>query len=87
MQSSYKQCELRTKDSYDYSLAQVMSTGNYHRGIKFKCPILSSYFHPVDNYAADIHHDLFEGVVPHVLKITLRVSGSSIVRVAILMLL
>ena len=73
LQTSYKQCEARTKQSYETSLKNVEASGSYC-GIKFKCPIESLYFHPMQNYSADIHHDIFEGVAPHLLKLTLLVN-------------
>ena len=76
LQSSNKQCEARTKRSHETSLECIESSGSYHFGVKFKCPIESLYFHPMENYAADIHHDIMKGVAPHLLKLTLLVSHS-----------
>lgn len=73
MQNSHKQCCIRTRQSYETCLAAIETTGKNQHGIKFRCPIKSNFFHPIENFAADIHHDLFEGVVPYILKLLLQV--------------
>ena len=56
-----------------HSLKQVLESGIGYQGIKQKCFLQSQYFCPVENYVADFHHDVLEGVVPYVLKIVLQV--------------
>nr|CAB3263318.1 uncharacterized protein LOC108950651 [Phallusia mammillata] len=70
--NSYRQCFLRTKETYNNSLFQSCNSGKPHKGIKAACSLHSTFFHPIDNFSADIHHDLLEGAVPYVLKLTLQ---------------
>ena len=65
-------CVTRDKTSYLNTLSHVLKSGGVQHGIK-RSSLQSKYFCPVENFAADFHHDILEGVVPYILKIVLQV--------------
>lgn len=52
---------------------EAPETGEKSKGVKEMCLLRSSYFHLTDNYSADVHRDILEGVVSQTLKPILRV--------------
>ena len=72
-QTSARQCVLRTKESYEDDQKCLESTGFPAHGVKSQCFIESAYFNRADALAADIHHDVLEGLVPFMLKPILQV--------------
>ena len=72
-QQIHGDCTRRTRESFERGVEVALQTDHNFQGIRGRCTIQSKYWHPADNLAADIHHDILEGVIPCVLKPVLQV--------------
>src|SRR5277367_280568 len=62
---------LRTVERYEQDLAKALTNGNHEKGVKDRCYLLSSFFHPVTNCTNDIMHSIMEGIIPFELSCVL----------------
>ncbi|KAG1686583.1 hypothetical protein GQR58_008695 [Nymphon striatum] len=58
----YRQCHLRTRQTFDDDQTALETTGQQSHGVTSSCFLQSKYFHRGDAFAADLHHDVLEGL-------------------------
>ena len=73
---SEEQCVLRHKDTHAYHLQALLENPDIAKstyGVSSKCPLEDlDYFSTVDNFVPDLMHDFLEGIVPQLIKLTLK---------------
>ena len=71
-----EQWMLRHKDTYAYHLRALLENPDIAKstyGVLSKCPLENlNYFSTVDNFVSDLMHDFLEGIVPRLIKLTLK---------------
>lgn len=66
---------LRTRQNYEIHCTTLTNSGTSSHvfGIKSMCRLSQlKYYHPVENYTADIMHDILEGIAPFEVNLLLR---------------
>ena len=72
-QTTARECTVRTPATYEQDQRDLEESGIPARSVKSRCFLESTYFKRADAYAADIHHDVLEGLIPFMLKPILQV--------------